>query len=210
MTWPGARRLDVLSAMPRRAASSPRPTVRAATHAPPPTRVLPSTPRVSPSCVCGHPFRIVSSSLLVCRSELEEAILDVVIGGNDAAYLYKKSKRGGGAMPTRMYDDLLALIAHFDPAARARGDSEVVHYCCVLPGSAEESRGLPTGGPCCADVRESVEKTAAAWLNFIAGRGWARSAESRWTNITTNAKRLVVVVNLLGGAIDVIKQGGTS
>ena len=155
--------------------------------------------------MCGHPFRIVSSSLLVCRSELEEAILDVVIGGSDAAYLYKKSKRGGGAMPTRMYDDLLALIAHFDPAARARGDSEVVHYCCVLPGSAEESRGLPTGGPCCVDVRESVEKTAAAWLNFIAGRGWARSAESRWTNITTNAKRLVVVVNLLGGAIDDVR-----
>ena len=86
---------------------------------------------------------------------------------------------------TQMYEDFLRFLEHYNPLAGTCAEiSYKVHF--LEEGETEE---------------EGLQKCADAWCDFVFGRGWVSATESRWLNVTQNAKRCVLIVKDLGAAL---------
>jgi hypothetical protein len=74
-------------------------------------------------------------------------------------------------------------------------DEEIVlaHYCYTDETSRDFLEGRRRlGEPCCDNRDDVVEKVGAPLINFARGVAWVRACTSRWTNVTSVLKRMVV------------------
>ena len=142
----------------------------------------------------GHFRKAISSAFHNSLKALRDAL-----SGGDPTHFWKQLRDGTWA-PTQVKLDLDDFLEHFCPG---RGAFGVVHFCHRCDVEADENGALPL---CCADpVVEGPQKAYDAWYRMVISRGWAQSAESKWTSTTLNCRRLCLVVKLLGHVCDVIK-----
>ena len=119
--------------------------------------------------------------------------------------MYKTDKKGK-RVPTAKFENMLKFMSVYNPLA-PRGQSKAIHYCDVVAGSEAAMSGRVVGTPCCDSVQEGREKAAGQWTCYCFGSGYQRVAQARWTNTSSNARRMILPLAELGEAVDDVRRG---
>ncbi len=139
-------------------------------------------------------FLIIENNLQVqfCPRPLDEErkaklFIEALYGGQYSDALYRVDKKTG----QRVSKQLLKCLYMF---ARVCSPGRTwTHYCYVLPNSDEHLvEGRRVGAPCCDSFEMRVDKTYCSVHPVNFGRAWASACESRWTNVGSALRRIVL------------------